>query len=55
LPQSQLLAKYRALAAPVLGESAAQALEQRIMRLGGVRSAAGLGEFTIETIHQRKR
>lgn len=42
LPQDRLSAKFHSLAGPVLGAVPAQALEQRIMGLGGRQAAAGL-------------
>lgn len=49
LPDAQLLQKYRALAAPVLGASRAQALESRIMALGHGSSTAGLAALAHNT------
>ena len=53
LPQAQLLAKFHSLAAPVIGAAQAQALEQRIMTLGTVAGAAGLGEATRHSANPR--
>jgi 2-methylcitrate dehydratase PrpD len=44
LSQEQLLAKFHSLATPVIGAARAQTLEQRIMKLGAVATAAGLGD-----------
>ncbi|MFT3820938.1 MAG: MmgE/PrpD family protein [Rubrivivax sp.] len=46
LPDGQLLAKYRSLAAPAIGEAPARALEERILALGGSRPAADLADLT---------
>jgi len=49
LPQDQLVGKYRSLATPVLGSVATEALEQRILALGGERPAANLSRLAIKT------